>query len=54
MLVLRSDGEAALDDIKRKYRTRANAAGIPVYDELANAARALRSVAMLEQFRANR
>ena len=51
MLVLRSDGEAALDDIKRKYRTRANAAGIPVYDELANAARALRSIASLEQHR---
>ena len=54
MLVLRSDGEAALDDIKRKYRTRANEAGIPVFDELANAARALRSVAALERFRATR
>lgn len=54
MLVLRSDGEAALDDIKRKYRTRANAAGIPVYDELANAARALRSIAAVERFRAGR
>ena len=54
MLVLRSDGEAALDDLKRKYRTRANEAGIPVYDELANAARALRSVASLERFRARR
>ena len=43
--------EAALDDIKREYRTRANAAGIPVYDELANAARALRSIASLEQHR---
>ncbi len=52
MLVLRSDGEAALDEIKRKYRTRANDAGIPVYDELANAARALRSVAALEKFQA--
>ncbi len=54
MLVLRSDGEAALDDIKREYRTRANDASIPVYDELDNAARALRSVAMLERFRASR
>ena len=54
MLVLRSDGEAALDDIKRKYRTRANDAGIPVYDELANAARALNSVATFERFRSNR
>ena len=54
MLVLRSDGEAALDDLKRTYRTRANAAGIPVYDELANAARALRSIAAVERFRANR
>ena len=52
MLVLRSDGDAALDEIKRKYRTRANDAGIPVYDELANAARALRSVAALEKFQA--
>ena len=51
MLVLRSDGEAALDDLKRKYRTRANEAGIPVYDELANAARALSSVQTLERFR---
>ena len=50
MLVLRSDGEVALDDIKRKYRTRANDAGIPVYDELANAARALVSVARLERY----
>jgi acyl-CoA synthetase (NDP forming) len=54
MLVLRSDGEAALDDIKRKYRSRANEAGIPVYDELDNAARALTSVATLERFRGGR
>lgn len=53
LLVLRSDGEATLDDIKRKYRTRANEAGIPVYDELANAARVLHSVAKLERFRAS-
>lgn len=52
MLVLRSDGEAALDEIKRQYRTRATEAGIPVYDELANAARALLSVAALERFQA--
>ncbi|NKB58165.1 MAG: acyl-CoA synthetase [Alphaproteobacteria bacterium] len=51
MLVLRSDGEAAIDDIKRKYRIRANDAGIPVYDELANAARALASIQKLERFR---
>ena len=50
MLVLRSDGEAALDEIKRQYRIRATDAGIPVYDELANAARALVSVAALERF----
>ncbi len=54
MLVLRSDGEAALDEIKRNYRTRANDAGIPVYDELANAARALASVGKVERFRNNR
>ena len=53
LLVLRSDGEATLDDIKRKYRTRANEAGIPVYDELANAARVLHSLAKLERFRAS-
>ena len=53
LLVLRSDGEATLDNIKRKYRTRANEAGIPVYDELANAARVLHSVAKLERFRAS-
>jgi len=53
LLVLRSDGEATLDDIKRKYRTRANEAGIPVYDELSNAARVLHSLAKLERFRAS-
>lgn len=51
VLVLRSDGEAAIDDTKRKYRARANEAGIPVYDELANAARALSAVQKLERFR---
>lgn len=54
MLVLRSDGEAAIDDAKRKYRTRANKAGIPVYDELANAGRALAAVQHVERFRNER
>ena len=54
MLVLRSDGEAALDDVKRKYRTRANDAGIPVYDELANAGRALAAVQNVERFQNER
>lgn len=48
LLVLRSDGSQALDDARRAYRERALAAGIPVYDELADAAHALAAVRHLE------
>lgn len=48
LLVLRSDGSQELDDTKRKYRQRALAVGIPVYDELTNAAQALSVVQHME------
>jgi acyl-CoA synthetase (NDP forming) len=48
MLVLRSDGSQELDDIKRKYRQQALAVGIPVYDEVTNAAQALSVVQAME------
>ena len=49
VLVLRSDGSPALDEIKRKHRQQALAVGIPVYDEVTNAARALASVQQVEK-----
>jgi acyl-CoA synthetase (NDP forming) len=49
LLALRSDGSPELDALKRAYRERALAAGIPVYDELANAAAALAAVSRLEE-----
>lgn len=48
-LVLRVDGSPELDDAKRRYCTQARDAGIPVYDELPQAARALAAVAHLER-----
>ncbi len=54
MLVLRSDGEPKIEEGKRAYRDRAMAAGIPVYDELANAATALKAFRGYEAFRARR
>lgn len=48
LLVLRSDGSQELDDIKRKYRQQALAVGIPVYDEVTNAAQALSVVQAME------
>ncbi len=51
LLVLRSDGGAEIDAAKRDYRARALAAGIPVYDELPNAARVLAAVRKVEAFR---
>ena len=50
MLVLRSDGGAEIDAAKREYRARALEVGIPVYDELANAARALAALRKVEEF----
>ena len=39
VLVLRSDGDPQLEARKREFRERAVALGVPVYDEMANAAR---------------
>ncbi|MFC6674205.1 acetate--CoA ligase family protein [Marinobacterium aestuariivivens] len=49
LLALRSDGSPELDEVKRKYRTRALAVGIPVYDELTNVAQALSVVRQMEE-----
>lgn len=48
VLVLRADGSAELDDTRRTYRQRALDAGIPVYDEIVDAALALAGVRHLE------
>lgn len=50
LLVLRSDGSQELDEIKRKYRQRALNVGIPVYDEISNAANALNLLRNVETF----
>ena len=47
-LALRSDGSAAIDDRKRLYRDRALEHGIPVYDELPDAADALAVLGHIE------
>ncbi|MGZ8154621.1 MAG: CoA-binding protein [Burkholderiales bacterium] len=49
-LVLRSDGEARLDDAKRKFRQHATELGIPVFDELDNAGYALAKLRSYEEF----
>jgi acyl-CoA synthetase (NDP forming) len=54
VLVLRSDGEPALEERKRAFRARAVALGIPVYDEIANAGHALAGLAFHERFLATR
>jgi acetate---CoA ligase (ADP-forming) len=50
VLVLRSDGEAAIEAQKQTYREQAVAAGIPVYNELVEAAQALRGLAAYEGY----
>jgi acyl-CoA synthetase (NDP forming) len=50
VLVLRSDGEPKLEERRREFRASAAALGIPVYDELENAARALAALAEHERF----
>ena len=50
LLVLRSDGSAEIDARKREFRDRAVALGIPVFDELDDAARALAAVSVYERF----
>lgn len=54
MIVLRVDGSPELDDKRRHHRETALAAGIPVYDELVDAAQALRNVRLYEQHKASR
>lgn len=51
VLVLRSDGEPDIELQKQGYREQAIAAGIPVYNELVEAAQALRALAGYERFR---
>ena len=48
-LALRVDGSPELDDAKRRYRELARDAGIPVFDELPEVARALAAVGHLER-----
>ena len=50
VLVLRSDGEPALEQRKREFREKAIALGVPVYDEMANAGHALAAMQALERF----
>jgi len=50
ILVLRSDGEPALEERRRAFRAAAAALGIPVYDEIADAGRALAAIAWHERF----
>jgi acyl-CoA synthetase (NDP forming) len=50
VLVLRSDGEPALEERKRAFRARAVALGVPVYDEISNAGAALAALAFHERF----
>ena len=49
MIVLRVDGSPELDERRRQYRSMALGAGIPVYDELTDAAHALRAVRWIEE-----
>ena len=52
MLVLRSDGEPDIEARKQAYRERAQAVGIPVFNELHDAAVALAGLRTVEQYRA--
>jgi acyl-CoA synthetase (NDP forming) len=50
VIVLRVDGSPELDERRRHYRQLALGVGIPVYDELVEAAHALRAVRRIEQY----
>jgi len=50
LLVLRSDGEPALEERKRAFREKAVALGVPVYDEMSNAGMALAALQWHERF----
>ena len=49
LLALRVDGSPQLEEAKRRYRQLALEAGIPVFDELRNVARALAGISHLER-----
>lgn len=53
-LVLRSDGAEPSERRRREFREKSIAQGIPVYDEMANAADALAGVAFYETYRKTR
>jgi acyl-CoA synthetase (NDP forming) len=50
-VVLRVDGSPELEERRRRYRDLALAVGVPVYDELLEAAEALRAVQWVERHR---
>ncbi len=50
ILVLRSDGHPSIEEQKQRYREQALSQGIPVYNELGEAAQALRVLAGYEAF----
>lgn len=54
LLVLRSDGDLVIEEQKQRYRTKAVRLGIPVFDELVDAARALSGMRAVENFRQKR
>ena len=49
VLALRTDGDPALEDRKRRYRETAGRIGIPMFDEIPELAKALAAVAHLER-----
>ena len=49
-LVLRSDGAEPSEQRRREFREKSIAQGIPVYDEMVNAADALAGVAFFEDY----
>jgi len=54
MLVLRSDGDPAVEEKKRNFRAQVLAAGIPVFDETLPSAQALAALCAFERFSARR
>ena len=50
LLVLRSEGDAETEELKRRFRDLALAAGVPVFDDLVNAAVALAALRAVERF----
>lgn len=50
LLVLRSDGNSEIDLRKRQFRDQAIALGIPVFDELEDAAKCLAAIGFYEKF----